>query len=280
MPAMSEGVTSDKSPRSPINPLADAIEQVRKLHGSIGRATVKPETAAIALGYKGLNGAALTALGTLSQYGLIERSKGTVAITPLSLRILHPTGDAQRKKSLREAALSPKIFRELFENYLDCTADVLSSHLVQSGFNVDRAKRAASVFVANKAFADLSADGTLEGTETLEERITDTKNGDKAQHDVFERGKTRGGTMLADYTVPLGGNEATIKIVGENLSTADFDELIEFINFCKKQFGRRGNAGSAHFEEIPPTREVADDFHTQHGAPYKPEGDRSTKKRG
>jgi hypothetical protein len=251
---MSDETTSDKSPRSPVYSLADALEYVAKMHKAIGRATVKPEGAAIALGYKGLNGAALTMLGTLSQYGLIERSRGNVAITPLAVRIMHPTGDPQRRASLREAALSPKVFKDLAENFGDCTADVLTSHLVQNGFNVERARRAASVFVANKGFADVSTDGTFRTYETRENGRSDTANGDQSDsRGLQEPQEGKGGRkVLANYSCPLGLNEAIIKIEGEKLSTADFDELIDFIEFCKKQFERRAKA------EGTPTNEGED----------------------
>src|SRR5207237_717331 len=123
---------------------------VKKLHSQIGKAAVKPESAAVALGYKGLNGAALTTLGTLSQYGLIERARGTVTVTGLAIRILHPTGDSQLKDALREAALAPKVFQDIHENLGQCSVEVLTSHLVQNNFTPDRAKRTASVYAANK----------------------------------------------------------------------------------------------------------------------------------
>jgi len=91
---MNDENSTDKSPRSPNHSLEDSLGHVKKLHSQIGKGVVKPESAVIALGYKGLNGTALTTLGTLSQYGLIERSKGTVKVTPLAVRLLHPTGDA------------------------------------------------------------------------------------------------------------------------------------------------------------------------------------------
>src|ERR1700737_4834663 len=110
---MEDEIKITRSPRSPSTPLSDAIEQIRKLHSQIGRAKVKPESAVIALGYKGLNGAALSTLGTLSQYGLIERSGGEVSVTPLAVKLLHPTGEDQHREALRNAALNPPIFGEI-----------------------------------------------------------------------------------------------------------------------------------------------------------------------
>jgi hypothetical protein len=258
---MSEETQSDKSPRSPNYTLEYALDQVRKLHSQIGKATVKPESAAIALGYKGVNGAALTTFGTLSQYGLIERSKGMVNVTPLAIRLLHPTGDAQLKEARREAALAPKIFKEIHEKLGQCSVEVLTSHLVQNGFTPDRAKRSASVYAANKGFANLTETGTKGGQETATERTARIENGDSKEKSSEQRQiteKTEGIGVIAQYSIPLGGNEATLTFKGDCLSVSDFDALIEYVELFKKQFQRKNPAATAS----PPEMQTEEgDFH-------------------
>jgi hypothetical protein len=241
---MSDEIQSDKSPRSPNYSLEDALEYVKKLHTQIGKATIKPESAVIALGYKSMNGAALTTLGTLSQYGLIERSKGTVAVTPLAIRILHSTGEAQRKTALREAALSPKVFKEIHENLGQCSAEVLTSHLIQDNFTPDRAKRAASVYVANKSFANLDDSGNERDDETSNRGTAQPKNGDsKADRgeETPQPGRKEAG-VLAQYLIPLAESEATLTFKGKNLSASDLDLLVDYIELFKKQFERKPKA--------------------------------------
>ena len=247
---MNDEIPSDtKSPRSPNYTLQDALEQVKKLYRQIGKATVKPESAAVALGYKGVNGAALTTLGTLSQYGLIERSKGTVTVTPLAIRILHPTGDSQLKESLREAALMPKVLKEIHDNLGQCSVEVLTSHLVQKNFTPDRAKRTASVYAANKGFANLEEAGTERDEETADRGTDHVKSGDPGE-DKREQPRALGGReagVLAQYSIPLGGNEATLTFKGESLSAADFDALIEYVELFKKHFERKSaDAAKSH----------------------------------
>ena len=238
---MSDEIQSDRSPRSPNFTLEHALEQVKKLHSQIGKATVKPESAAIALGYKGISGAALTTFGGLAQYGLIERSKGMVTVTPLAIRLLHPTGDVQLKEAKREAALAPKVFKEIHENLGQCSPEVLTSHLVQSGFTPDRAKRSASVYVANKGFANLSESGNEKHDQTPDAGTLDEKNGDSMENrrEHLHNTGAREAEMLAQYSIPLGGNEATLTFKGEGLSVSDFDALIEYVELFKKQFLRK-----------------------------------------
>ena len=265
---MNDEIQSDKkSPRSPIYTLQDALEQVKKLYRQIGKATVKPESAAVALGYKGVNGAALTTLGTLAQYGLIERSKGTVTVTPLAVRILHPTGDLQLKESLREAALMPKWFKEIHENLGQCSVEVLTSHLVQNDFTPDRAKRTASVYAANKGFANLGDAGTERHEETADRGTDHLKSGD-ADRIKYEQPPAVGGrqtSVLAQYSIPLGGNEATLTFKGESLSVADFDALIEYVQLFKKQFQRKPKKERIEIEEVPPSFDTKMGYQAYHG---------------
>ena len=249
---MEDEIKSDRSPRSPNTSLSDAIEQVRKLHAQIGRARVKPESAAVALGYKGANnGAALTTFATLSQYGLIERSKGEIAITPLAVRIMHPTGEDQRRTSLREAALNPPVLADIHENFNQCSPEVLTSHLVQRGFTPDRAKRTAEIHAANKGFAYLGEAGTLTPPNAPEERKDDTDNGGiKTKQE--EHTHNQPDNMLAQYRIPLGPNEATLVFTGNHLTLDDFDALIDFVEFSKRQFERALNKAT------PPTSADSD----------------------
>src|SRR5437773_1161561 len=252
---MNEEIKADRSPRSPSTPLSDAIDQIRKLHSEIGRARVKPESAAIALNYKGLNGAALTTLATLSQYGLIERSRGEVSITALAVKILHPTGEEQQRAAVREAALNPTIFKEIQEQFSQCSVEVLTSHLVQQGFTPDRARRTASVFAVNKGFANLSDAPKVTSEDSLKQRTDESRNQD-SDTQRQRVGKERPANMLAQYSIPLGRNEATLTFAGESLSIEDFDALIEYVELFKKQFSRKAS--------IQPTKE------------HKPEGAHDT----
>lgn len=244
-----ETQTENKSPRSPVYPLEQALEQVKRLHAQIGKSTVKPESAAVALRYKSINGAALTTLGTLSQYGLIERSRRMVAVTPLAIRILHPTGESQKRSALHEAALSPKIFKDIYENFGQCSVDVLTSHLVQSDFSPDRAKRVASVYSANKGFAGLGEFSSVNNDETPQERTVGQDNeGITTYKRVHLPAKPEEETdVLAQYLIPLEGNEATLTFKGESLTVSDLDALIEYIELFKKQLTRRENKTFAGF---------------------------------
>jgi hypothetical protein len=138
---MADDISKDRSPRSPGGTLEESINMTRKLFEQIRTATVIPEIAVKILGYGGINGAAMGALATLGQYGLVDRTKGNVAITSLAVKILHPKSGEQQEASIREAALTPKVMQELYRDFFDCSPAVIQGHLIQNNFTPERARK-------------------------------------------------------------------------------------------------------------------------------------------
>jgi hypothetical protein len=245
---MTDDSQKGRSPNSPKFDLGQAIELVRALHNKIGRSAVKAEIAAGALGYKGMNGAALGTLGAISQYGLIGRSSGNVQVTDLALRILHPLDEAKKNAALKEAALNPKVFGEIYENWNDMTEDVLANHLIHKRFIPEAAKRAASVYKLNYDIAKLGApsnDGAQNATPQAPSKPTEVDNSRAAQTPpASSKPQEPARNMLATFKIPVGSAEAEIIFTGEKLEAADFDAVSEYMELFKKQYGRKlGLAG-------------------------------------
>jgi hypothetical protein len=157
---MNDEPKRDRSPNYPKMPLEQGVGLASELHKKAGKSVVKPQVAVGALGYTSLNGAALTTLGALSQYGLIERPKGDgIAISALALRLLHPLNEVQLLSAKREAALRPKVFYSLFSGgFHRSDGELIRNHLIQEGFTPDGAQKAANVFKANAEYAILMDD--------------------------------------------------------------------------------------------------------------------------
>lgn len=138
--------------------LESAVELVRKLHGKAGKANIKPEVAAGAIGYSGLNGASLGALAALGYYGLTNKDRtGLLSVSPLALKLIHPVSPTQEHEARREAALLPKVFADLVEGgHHYCDESVLANQLIHQGFTSEGAKRTAGVFKNNVEFAKLT----------------------------------------------------------------------------------------------------------------------------
>jgi len=244
---MSEEIKKDRSPNYPRASLVDAIELARKLYGKAGKSKLTQLAAVGALGYSGISGASLTTLGTLTSYGLIERERGGgITVSTLSVQLLHPTDAAQERMAKVTAALSPKVFNDLYsDGYRDTNEEVVKNHLIQRGFTPDGAKKAASVYIENFQFSNLSNDGRLqEKVEAREALLAAESEKISASADLIGRSNltavpTIKKNMLAQYSIPIGASEATITFTGEKLSVEDFDALADYITIFKKQFERK-----------------------------------------
>ena len=249
---MSEEIKRERSKNCPNIALSVAVELARKLYNKAGKTKIKAEVAANALGYSGMNGAALTTLGAISQYGLIDRDKGMVSISAAAVRVLHPTTKDQEIHTLEELALNPAVFNELYTNgFNNADEDVISNHLIQNGFTPDRAKKAASVFKANIELANLNGNSIKESnvapnnTSTPQEFTLaggpqDLIDAHEAMFGAIEKKKSQ--RMLAQYTVPIGSTEFAITVTGEKLGAEDFDVLKEYADIWKRQFERKQKA--------------------------------------
>lgn len=265
---MSADITKQRSPNAPGAPLEEAIEIAKRLYLAIRGASVKPDVAVKSLGYSGLHGAALTVLGVLTQYDLINRAKGLVSITPLALRIIHPTSDSQKAEAIREAAVAPRVFQELQQEFHECAPNVLENHLIHQGFIPDKAKKVASVYAANKTFAKLDNGVTIErnekplaGVQSTPSDISGSKPGPLSHVSTpvlplsdgvvrYRRAaidteiKEGCSPVLAQYSIPLGANEAILTFTGTELTVDDFDALQEYVDLFKRQFARKTKSSS------------------------------------
>ncbi|MEP6667863.1 MAG: hypothetical protein ABJF10_01850 [Chthoniobacter sp.] len=251
---MSENIKKGRSPSCPQMPLSEAIELAAKLHSAAHKAAIGRDNAARQLGYAGLNGAALTTLATLNQYGLIDAKRGeSLNVSDLAVRLIHPMNDQQEMEARRNAALHPKVFSELLEKGFNrCEEKVIMSHLVQNGFTPLAASNVADSFKQNVEFAKLG-DASMVAEEkdpknsppasniTPAETIEAEKRSNPPAQPIDAPAATHlpdHHKMLAQYTIPLGANQATLVFTGQELTVDDFDALADFVEFSKRQFVR------------------------------------------
>lgn len=257
---MTDDPKKDRSPNYPKITLEAAVEAARQLHLKIGKAKVAPAVAAGALGYGGMNGAALTKLGAINQYGLIDRERGAnIGISQLALRIFHPISARQEQDAKRESALTPRVFNDLFTSgFHMASEDVLSNHLIHSGFTLEGAKRAASVYKANSAYSKLDDnvindpspnesqttgdfDDNKNATYSIPQEIDYRSNDPKFTAEAMEIPTRQQNEIkpLAKYAFQTGDNEAVVSIFGKALSEDDFDSIIEVMTVFKGQFAKK-----------------------------------------
>jgi hypothetical protein len=131
-------------PRSPNYPnisLSDAIARVRRVFDQDRQNPLERSVVARHMGYSGISGASDKLIGSIMQFGLLERvAKGEIRVSQLAVDIFHPDRPDDRRRAIATAALMPPAFRALrerFGNQLPST-EALRSYLVRQNF-LDRA---------------------------------------------------------------------------------------------------------------------------------------------
>jgi hypothetical protein len=119
-----------RSPNYPAVGLSESLERVRRLWTNEKRTPVDYEVAAMAIGYSGVSGPSRSMLASMKKYGLVDSDDKTVRVSDLALQILHPANHEERIAALQLAALSPDLFRQLFETLKDASDGALKSHLI------------------------------------------------------------------------------------------------------------------------------------------------------
>jgi hypothetical protein len=108
-----------RSPNYPAISLPEAVERITKLHKADGPSGSPIESAVRHFGFNRAHGTAMVLVSALRKYGLIEVSGGRVTLTQRGLSIVvYPEGDARRQAAIREAALAPEIYAELYSRFL------------------------------------------------------------------------------------------------------------------------------------------------------------------
>jgi hypothetical protein len=139
-PEVKEKKQRQRSPNYPAIGLRDAIERVRKLYETDGKAGAPDKLAAVHIGFASAHGQAMTVLAALKKFGLVELSNGRLVPTQRAIEILNlPETDPRRLQALKDAALSPAIYSELVQQHMETgfpADDVMQSELVTyKGFN-------------------------------------------------------------------------------------------------------------------------------------------------
>lgn len=127
------------SPGYPNMSLPKAISAVRKMFEADRRNPIDRITAAKHIGYAGQSGASDKALGSLSHYGLTEKTgKGELRVSQLAIDIIHPdpTSPGSEAHALWQAGMNPQVFKDLRSRFSGHVSEAsLRSYLVREGFN-------------------------------------------------------------------------------------------------------------------------------------------------
>lgn len=268
---MNEDILGEKQPRkllrSPGYPSLNLKEAIGKAE-VIWQKEKKHPTPLSALeshlGYKVGSGGANRVVSSLGKYSLLEDEgvggSKSYKLSALALRILlSPDDSDERRAAVAQAALSPAIFRELWDHYsgeLPSDANLKSYLLLRKSFNPSKVDEFIQTFRQTLEFAE--SFGKLRVETESEQEDDDAATGDSRSegqsHEQLPAGPflpaKQAGKVLAQYSIPLGSNEATLVFTGDQLTADDFEALKEYVDLFKKQFERRVQSASTTHQPI------------------------------
>ncbi|HEX7963048.1 MAG TPA: hypothetical protein VF466_00510 [Candidatus Saccharimonadales bacterium] len=143
--------------------LEEAIEAAKTLRNNLGAGPYSRDSAAIALGYTGINGASGTKIAACVHFGLLVREGNVYKQSELADQILVATSDDERLAGIRVAFTKPALYKKLAEEYNDkALPKMLDNILVrQHGITERAAKEAATLFIKSADHAGVLVNGVI-----------------------------------------------------------------------------------------------------------------------
>lgn len=151
-----------RSPRFPFIPLPQAVRLLTKLSEAGVKKDFAPHEAMKAIDFSSMHGRAIKIFAAFRAYDLVDKSAGAsiserrFSITETGLKILEASqNESVRMPFLQRAALSPLLFRRIWERNAYVSEEELEQRLLNREFTENGAKRAAKVYAKNREFANL-----------------------------------------------------------------------------------------------------------------------------
>lgn len=238
-----------RSPNSPSVDLSIAAEYVQGIHKKEGKSEMTSEAVVKAMGYNSLNGKARSVLGALRQYGLLDFSKGRGILSQRGLAIaVMPESTSEYRQALKEAALEPPLFSELYQTKRDASADNIVSHLqLYKEFTQEGAERAAKIFRATIRLANLDDSDNISGQEggyyVDDSDYEDAQMSDKPQTQTIHPNPIQVRTSIPqpsvahtyDYGWQLSKDmKAQVLFQGEIIRPKDIEMLCRYLELMKE----------------------------------------------
>jgi hypothetical protein len=232
----------DRSPAYPGVDLAQAIDRANALYQA-ERKNVAPINAILHhWGYSPGSGRGLVTLAALKHFGLLldegSGERRQARLSPRALRIILDAHEdsPERRQAVREAALEPKIHRELWEKYEgDLPSDpTLRTYLSLERNFTDRAVRSfIPQFRRTVAFAELEADpGEIDVNEEEASPDDDDRGGASPIEPMEARNRTQD-KAVRSVQLPLSGT-SWVSVQGAfPLSESAWNQMIAMLEAMK-----------------------------------------------
>ena len=179
-----------RSPNFPAIDLETAVQRVQELYSQEGHHKVPYHVAVKHWKYTPKSSAAMQTVGALNAFGLIEvEGKGQdrqVWLSPLGRNIIEDKREnsSDRAKAIQDAALSPNIHKELWDEYgadLPSDGNIETVLLQKYNFNPNSARRFIKEYKNTVFFAGLGSADTINGESREDDTGSHAAHGEQRQ---------------------------------------------------------------------------------------------------
>ena len=221
-----------RSPNYPSVGLPEAIDLARQLWSKEKRAAIPQDVAARAWGCKGINGLVRMKLSSLKKYGLLEgRGTDGVRLTDAAMHLVqYPPDSPEYRDVLRDAALKPDLFREVYETHADASDDNLRAYLVtKKGFAESGAKQFIRAFRETLAVADIGV-GPHNEPVSQHESMRPSPSVSPQRRDDPPSPRPHGGAIL---NADMGPISLVIRVAAERITAAHLDVVRKYLDVAQ-----------------------------------------------
>lgn len=222
-----------RSPAYPPYGLQEAIDKAKILWDKDGKHGTTREVALKHLGYtvKGdIAGMAARAISGLKKFGLTNESGERITLSHMALDIIvYPNTDERHIKALKEAALRPRIFNELYGKYIDGlpSDETLRAELIREReFNPRQVDGFLRDFRATLEYAGL----TVGGGKPVEEEMPEQPRIDQPGQPINSRPAQLMSRLAVAYPIPLKNGEAMLSFSNLPVTEADIGKIRKWID--------------------------------------------------
>jgi hypothetical protein len=144
-------MATHRSPNCPQISFTEAAQKGRKVYDKEHTHPAPKAAVAEDLGYSGINGRALSVIGALRQYGILEGSSEALRVTDDAVAFFELADGDERSEALRRMIFAPPFFQALRAQFGETlpSESTLKHHLIKEGFLPKAADEVIGVYREN-----------------------------------------------------------------------------------------------------------------------------------
>jgi hypothetical protein len=232
--------TRGRSPSYPGIGLQVALSRAQAVYAKEQRHPANVEVILSHWGYSPKSGAGLVTLAALKKFGLLldqgsgDSRKGRLSEAALKI-LLDEEGSPTRAQLIREAALTPSIHRELWQEYggsLPSDATLRKHLLLDKGFTESAVEEFVPQFKSTVAFAKLTLDDKLSTNDEDKQNGSMITAGSATSQGEASLGAPRSSGMR-DQSVPVSRDELVIFRAAFPLSESKWQQMMAVLDVMK-----------------------------------------------